>query len=527
MARAVVVGAGSAGCAVAGRLAERGVDVVLVDAGPDWRSESCPDEIRRPPDDVFAWRVDGRSPSRYAAPEVSARRFAGDRPEPYLRGWGMGGTSSINGLVVVRPPDDEWDHWVELGCDGWGPADVLPHFVRLEDDVDYGSAAYHGRGGPTPVVRRLESEWGDGDRLLADAAFAAGHAWEPDYHRPGALGVSRTASNIRYGVRVTSYDGYVDALRAQGRIDVRAGALVDRVIVTGGRAAGVRVVSDSGAEIIEADHVVLSAGAHASPAILQRSGIGPGPLIAQKGIRPVADLPVGEGVQDHVGFWLSVDLPGARPAANGARGNAMLRYSSDIDGSREGDLLVVAANPAPVGADEVAFGVKLGHCRSRGRSAIVSADPAAPADIDLNLLADAADRALARHAVRSAVALLGAGGRTVRDRFGGEMPTGASDDEVDAWLRRAARDTSHISGGCRMGPADAATTVVDTTLGVLGVAGLTVADMSVAPIVPRANTHLAAIMIGERAAGFVAGAVGAQPAGSATESRMPRSAAST
>jgi choline dehydrogenase-like flavoprotein len=498
----VVVGAGSAGCAVAGRLAERGVTVSLIESGPDWRSESCPDEIRRPSDDVFAWRVDGRAPSAYAAPGVFAHRLARSAAEPYLRGWGMGGTSSLNGLVTVRPPEDEFAHWVDLGCEGWAWADVLPIFTRLEDDVDYGSAAYHGHGGPVPVVRREESEWGSGDRLLAEAAFAAGHAWEPDYHRPGALGVSRTASNIRLGVRVTAYDGYVERWRSEGRIRVHSGTTASRVVMSQGRASGVEVSRDDGTvAVVEGDHVVLAGGAASTPGLLQRSGIGHGALLAGLGIPLVADLPVGEGVQDHVGFWLQLPHKGARPAATGARGNATLRYSSDLEHSRPGDLLIVAANPAHAEADEVAFGVKLAHCLSRGSSRIVSTDPRVGSEIRMNLLEDPRDRVLARAAVRSAVGMLSPFTHAVRDRFGHPVDADLPDDDLDSWLRACARDTSHLTGGACMGGTEQ---VVDSHLRVRGVDSLTVADLSVCPIVPRANTYLTAVMIGERAADFVA-----------------------
>jgi choline dehydrogenase len=416
----------------------------------------------------------------------------------------MGGTSSLNGLVTVRPPDDEFAHWEAMGCTGWGWDEVLPIFRRLENDLDYGSQPYHGRGGPVPVVRRQRSEWGSGDRLLADAAFAAGHGWEPDYHRPGTLGVSRTASNIHLGVRVTAYDGYVEPWRGEGRITVAAGVTASRVIVRGSRATGVETVDPAGAvRVTEGDHVVLAGGAAATPGILQRSGIGPSGLLDALSIPLVADLPVGDGIQDHVGFWLQLAQDDARPAANGARGNTTLRYSSNLPHSRPGDLLIVAANPIAPGSAEVAFGVKLAHCLSRGTSRVVSRDPGAAADIRMNLLGDAGDRALARQALRSSVDMLAPHTTAVRDRNGEVVDVGWSDAETDAWLRASARDTSHLTGGARMGDADEDTTVVDPRLRVLGVEGLTVADLSVCPIVPRANTYLTAVMIGERAADFI------------------------
>lgn len=498
----VIVGAGSAGCATAGRLAERGHTVDLVEAGPDWRSETCAEEIRRPRDDIFAWRVDGRSPSRFAAPGITARRFAHGPAEPYLRGHGMGGTSAINGLVAIRPPDDEFVHWTQLGCEGWSWADVLPVFRRLEDDLNYGALPYHGRGGPIPVVRREESGWGSGDRLLAETAQTAGHAWEPDYHRPGSLGVSRTASCIRLGVRVTTYDAYVEPWRDEGRVSVHGSTAIHRVVICRGRAVAVEGTAPDGSAIrFEGDEIVLAGGAASTPALLQRSGIGPAGLLHELGIQEVANLPVGEGLQDHVGFWLNVELPQALPAVNGARGNVTLRTSSNLPHSRPGDVLVVAANPAAPSTGEVAFGVKLGHCLSRGHSRITSADPRAAPDIHLNLLADPRDRELARHAVRTSVDMLGSGGRGVRDRHGRPLGDLGDDTDADAWLRECARDTSHLTGGCQMGRGPSS--VVDSRLRVREISGLTVADLSVCPVVPRANTFLTAVMVGERAADFL------------------------
>lgn len=501
----VVVGAGSAGAAVAGRLAERGADVLLVEAGRDWRSEEAPDDLRVPPPDVFAWKVGGRTPADFVWPDVRVRRWPDSEPEWYVRGRGLGGTSSINGLVVIRPPLDEFDEWAAAGCTGWSAADVLPLFARLEDDLEYGDAAYHGRGGPTPIVRREDAAWGAGDRILADAALAAGHAWEPDHNRPGAFGVSRTALNIRLGVRWTTNDGYLEPHRYRGNLRILGGVTVDRVRVEHGRATGVLARRGDDEIAIDARTVVLAAGAASSPGILQRSGVGPAALLAQLGIPLVADLPVGVGMQDHLGFWLSLELDAGAPARNGARGNVTLRYTSGLPGFGSGDLLMVAANPLPEDPGTVAIGVKLGQVHSRGTFAIVAADPGAPADISIGLLSDPRDRVLARRAVRDAVELFGNGPvssrvRSLRDREGRELPREPTDAEIDALLRDVARDTSHLSSGVRMGDPGSADTVVDARGRVLGVEGLVVADLSICPAVPRANTHLTAIMIGERIA---------------------------
>jgi choline dehydrogenase len=166
---------------------------------------------------------------------------------------------------------------------------------------------------------------------------------------------------------------------------------------------------------------------------------------------------------------------------------------------------MVAANPLAGEPDTAAIGVKLAQCHSRGTLRIGSADPRTAPDIQMNLLTDERDRMLGRRAARDALRMLAeAGAAEVRDRYGETLAAGSKDAALDAWLDRVATDTSHLSCSARMGHPEAATTVVDPRGRVLGVGNLFVADMSIAPMVPRANTHLTAIMIGERVSDFVA-----------------------
>lgn len=172
----IVVGAGSAGAALAARSAERGKRVLLLEAGPDYRSARM-HEAWRSPNPVRAL-LDPAAVEGMVWMGVTSSRTDGQAPAPYWRGRGVGGSSSINGQIAIRPPMDDFDDWAAAGCAGWSWRDVLPYFAKLEDDEEFGDEPYHGRGGPTPIFRMPRERWGGVDAALAAAALAAGHAWE-------------------------------------------------------------------------------------------------------------------------------------------------------------------------------------------------------------------------------------------------------------------------------------------------------------------------------------------------------------
>lgn len=505
----IVVGAGSAGAVLAARAAARGRRVLLLEAGPEYRSAQMP-EVWRSPNPVVAL-ADPAASAHLVWPGLDSSRTEKQAQAPYWRGRGVGGSSSVNGQIAIRPPMEDFQEWAGHGCGGWAPEDVLPYFARLEDDEEFGDRPYHGRGGPTPIYRTPKDAWGAVDRVLAESARAAGFAWAADVNAPGATGVSPYPINSRDARRVSVNDAYLEPARDLSGLTIRGDALVDTVVFEGGRAVGIRMVLDGTAVAEYADEVILSAGVIHSPAILLRSGIGPAAQLRALGIDVRQDLPVGLGMQDHAMALLSMPL---RPEAvikspHDRHTNVCVRWSSE-SGTHSNDLLftslnqnVLAMAAADMETHAGAFGVWLNRTHSRGELGLVSADPSVHPHVAQRMLSDERDLAPLREGVRALVEL--GRSRETSAVLGGSLPETnrplfevlTNDSGLDAYLLSTVVDAQHGTSTCRMGAPDAAETVVDPACRVLGVQGLRVVDASIFPSVPRANTNLATIMAGE------------------------------
>lgn len=505
----IVVGAGSSGSAFAVRSAEQGKRVLLLEAGRDYRSAEM-HEAWRSPNPVVAL-MDPTAVEGMVWMGLDAARTETQPMAPYWRGRGMGGSSSVNGQIAIRPPMQDFADWARQGCLGWAPEDVMPYFIKLENDEEFGAESYHGRSGPTPIYRTPEDEWGSVDTALSGSAQAAGFEWSADVNAPNGTGVSPYPINSRDRRRVSTNDAYLEDGRNLPNLTIRGDALVDQVLFEGNRAIGVRYRAGEQDVTEHAGAVILSAGSIHSPAILMRSGIGPQEQLRALGINVRADLPVGRGLQDHPMAVLS--LPLAQHAANKTphdrHTNVCVRWTSSPD-AHVNDLMFVSMNQsvlamatANTGAEFGAYGVWLNQNDSRGELTLRSADPLDQPVVDLKMLSDERDRTRMRHGIRSLVELAS------RDETAAILDGSIeqenkllfdaleNDQALDDYLLDSVGDAQHGTSTCRMGATDQVDTVVDPMCQVLGVEGLHVVDASIFPSVPRANTNLAAIMVGE------------------------------
>ena len=349
------------------------------------------------------------------------------------------------------------------------------------------------------MTRRAVEGWGRVDVALRDAAIDAGHRWCEDLNAPDSAGVSPIPFTQRDGVRVSTNDAYLEPSRTRPNLQVVGGALVDRVLIHGDRAIGVRV-RVGGRWLDElADEIIVSAGAIHSPAVLMRSGIGSAARLGRLGIPVVADRPgVGANLREHPMVYLALALKAeARqlPTEIDNFANCYLRFDPSFHD--DSDLLILAGNPGALGA-------ALMRVTSTGRVDITTSNPQASPDVSFQMLSNPLDLAalrqgarhmfeLAAHPAVNAIAdavLVGTTGASPRDL--------ASDAELDEWLVAECGEFHHPCGTCRMGADSDSQAVVDAEGRVIGVAGLRVADASIFPNLPRANTNLTAIMVGEQ-----------------------------
>jgi choline dehydrogenase-like flavoprotein len=492
----VIAGAGAAGAVIAARISEAGAqNILLVEAGPDYRSASTPPAVRG----TDIGRALAARSLRW--PGLRARLTEYQPVRGYACGRGAGGSSAINGQLAVRGTAADFHAWVRAGCRGWGWPQVRSTFIQIEQDLDFPNHPGHGSCGPVPISRPPAGRPGPVSTALYEAAAGFGHAEHPDVNAEGSTGVSLAAWHRRDGARVSSNDSYLEPARDRPRLHVAGEHTVSRVLFASGRVRGVELITERHREVVSTPAVVLCAGAVYSPAILLRSGAGPPEELGALGIETVTALPgVGAGLSDHPAILLSFRLTGAAAARSrqADSGCCLLRTRSGLGEEEADDIQVLPVDRLP-GLSSAGLLVSLMRPQSTGRLRVRSQDAAEDPVLDLRLLTDRRDIDRLAGAVRHAAGLLGqAAFRGVIDGRPA-LPPG----DTGRWLLENCRAQYHPSGTCRMGPPDQPGTVVDEEGRVLGVDGLWVADASVIPVPCGVPPYLSTLAVAERLAAAI------------------------
>ncbi|MEZ5782129.1 MAG: choline dehydrogenase [Rhizobiaceae bacterium] len=522
----VVIGSGSAGSALAYRLSEDGRHTVIVieyggtDYGPLIQMPSAlsiPMNMRR-----YDWGF-----SSEPEPHLGGRRLATPR------GKVLGGSSSINGMVYVRGHARDFDHWSEQGATGWGFADVLPYFKRMENTADP-EGGWRGTDGPLFVQRGKRSN--PLYDAFIEAGRQAGFETTVDYNGSKQEGFGAMEQTIHNGRRWSVANAYLRPALKRKNVSLLS-AFARRVVIENQRATGVEIEVHKKIQIVKARReVIIAASSINSPKLLMLSGIGPGEHLASHGIEIIADRRgVGQNLQDHLELYIQQEslkpitlnsvlnpfskaLIGARwllfktglGATNHFEAAAFVRSAPGVDYPDIQYHFIPAAvrYDGRAASKSHGFQAHVGPMRSKSRGSVSlrSSDPWHNPEIRFNYMSHPDDWSDFRYCIRLTREIFG---QQAFDSYRGkEISPGAevtSDDALDAFIRSHAESAYHPCGTCRMGSADDAMAVVDAECRVIGVDGLRVADSSIFPRITNGNLNAPSIMTGEKAADHILG----------------------
>jgi choline dehydrogenase len=490
----IVIGAGSAGCAIAARATEDpNLTVLLVEAGPDYS------EIRQTPFDLVNSHNNSYTDHDWGFTYEPVR----GREVAFPRGRVVGGSSAVNTTIALRGVPEDYDEWAALGNGEWSWDKVLTAFNRLERDLDYGEEDYHGDAGPITIRRYPHEELLPQHQAFLDTARRLDYPDCPDQNDPWNWGSGPQPMNKLGRLRISCAIGYLAPARIRPNLTIRAETFVRRLVIENNRCVGVEVEdNEGGTEIIKAKTVVLSAGAIMSPAILMRSGIGPSAQLEKHGIPVIRDVQgVGQNLSDHPALSVAARVKDTsivdfdKPIIQ-----TILRYTAPGSEKRN-DLQIeqISFGGRRADNDTIAIAAVLEYQYGRGEIRLKSADPKEHPIVDNRFCEDDRDTERLVACFKDALAFTRTGelADMIEDVVFPDPARTIDDEGIANLCRKLAGSGYHPCGTVKMGPTEDTLAVVDQYGCCHSVDNLVVADASIMPFVPRANTNLTCIMIGE------------------------------